>query len=187
MENLKPMHIKRFVAHLLTFRHTVYYRIWFFCRPFRRTGREHHKTSDKPPPAGVGSRDGLLYVYHTADCSPLWCVAGCVVLYRTQRRPLVRCRSPPNVQDSQKFLNDLEDKTMRYRNNGQIEEELQIRFTGYLIQAVKRTRRDYLNMLNQYSNSEILTDTTYTTGQTLEQEVTEHLPLWDVIESNALF
>ena len=67
MENLKPMHIKRFVAHLLTFRHTVYYRIWFFCRPFRRTGREHHKTSDKPPPAGVGSRDGLLYVYHTAD------------------------------------------------------------------------------------------------------------------------
>lgn len=132
MENLKPMHIKRFVAHLLTFRHTVYYRIWFFCRPFRRTGREHHKTSDKPPPAGVGSRDGLLYVYHTADCSPLWCVAGCVVLYRTQRRPLVRCRSPPNVQDSQKFLNDLEDKTMRYRNNGQIEEELQIRFTGYL-------------------------------------------------------
>ena len=76
---------------------------------------------------------------------------------------------------------------MRYRNNGQIEEELQIRFTGYLIQAVKRTRRDYLNTLNQYSNSEILTDTTYTTGQTLEQEVTEHLPLWDVIESNALF
>ena len=42
-------------------------------------------------------------------------------------------------------------------------------------------------MLNQYSNSEILTDTTYTTGQTLEQEVTERLPLWDVIESNALF
>ena len=76
---------------------------------------------------------------------------------------------------------------MRYRNNGQIEEELQIRFTGYLIQAVKRTRRDYLNMLNQYSNSEILTDTTYTPGQTLEQEVTERLPLWDVIESNALF
>lgn len=76
---------------------------------------------------------------------------------------------------------------MWQRNNGQIEEELQIRFTGYLIQAVKRTRRDYLNTFNQYSNSEILTDTTYTTGQTLEQEVTEHLPLWDVIESNALF
>lgn len=76
MESLKTMHIKRFVAHLLTFRHTVYYRIWFFCRPFRRTGREHHKTSDKPPPAGVGSRDGLLYVYHTADCSPLWCVVA---------------------------------------------------------------------------------------------------------------
>ena len=62
MESLKTMHIKRFVAHLLTFRHTVYYRIWFFCRPFRRTGREHHKTSDKPPPAGVGSRDGLMCI-----------------------------------------------------------------------------------------------------------------------------
>lgn len=93
MENLKAMHIKRFVAHLLTFRHTVYYRIWFFCRPFRRTGREHHKTSDKPPPAGVGSRDGLLYVYHTADCSPLWCVIGCAVLYRTRKRPLPRFKS----------------------------------------------------------------------------------------------
>ena len=73
--------------------------------PFSEDRAEHHKTSDKPPPAGVGSRDGLLYVYHTADCSPLWCVVGCVVLYRTRRRPLVRCRSPPNVQDSQKFLN----------------------------------------------------------------------------------
>lgn len=59
---------------------------------------------------------------------------------------------------------------MWYRSNGQIEEELQIRFTGYLIQAVKRTRRDYLNTLNQYSNSEILADTTYTTGQTFRDE-----------------
>lgn len=76
---------------------------------------------------------------------------------------------------------------MRYRNNGQIEEELQIRFTGYLIQAVKHTRRDYLNARNQYSDREIPTDTIYTTGQTLEQEVAKHLPLWDMIESSALF
>ena len=60
-------------------------------------------SQDKRQASSCGRR--LLYVYHTADCSPLWCVVGCVVLYRTRRRPLVRCRSPPNVQDSQKFLN----------------------------------------------------------------------------------
>lgn len=184
MENLKPMHIKRFVAHLLTFRHTVYYRIWFFCRPFRRTGREHHKTSDKPPPAGVGSRDGLLYVYHTADCSPLWCVAGCVVLYRTQRRPLVRCRSPPNVQDSQKFLNDLEDKTMRYRNNGQIEEELQIRFTGYLIQAVKRTRRDYLNIAVKCIAEVVAPEKQFPTGTSIRRRIFGFILIADKLPGN---
>ena len=104
MESLKTMHIKRFVAHLLTFRHTVYYRKWFFRRPSQRMGREHRKTSDKPPPAGAGSHDGLLYVHHAAVCSPSWCVAGWVALYRKQRRPLTRCRSPPKVQDLLKFL-----------------------------------------------------------------------------------
>lgn len=71
-------------------------------------------------------------------------------------------------------------------NNGQAEEDLQFRFTGYLIQAVKRTRRDYLNELYQYSIKETPTDTIYFIGKTLEQEITEDLPLWDVIESRAL-
>ena len=67
------MHIKRFV-HLLTFRHTAYFTIRFFRRPFHRSRREHRKSSDKPPPVGGGSRDGLLYVFHTADRSLLRCV-----------------------------------------------------------------------------------------------------------------
>ena len=55
------MHIKRFV-HLLTFRHTAFFTIRFFRRPIHRSRREHRKSSDKPPPVGGGSRDGLLYV-----------------------------------------------------------------------------------------------------------------------------
>ena len=75
---------------------------------------------------------------------------------------------------------------MRYRNNGQIEEELQIRFTGYLIQAVRRTQRDYLRALCKYGENEILTEVFCAVSQTLEQEVMERLPLWENIESGAL-
>ena len=75
---------------------------------------------------------------------------------------------------------------MRQRNNGRAEEELQIKFTGYLIQAVRRTQRDYLKALYAYSNQETLTDTIFAVSQTLEQEVMERLPLWEKIESSAL-
>ena len=82
---------------------------------------------------------------------------------------------------------------MWQRNNGQAREELQIRFTGYLIQAVRRTQRDYLRALCNYlkalyaySNQETLTDTIFAVSQTLEQEVMEQLPLWEKIESGAL-
>ena len=162
------MHIKRFV-HLLTFRHTAYFAIRFFHRPFpfHRSRREHRKSSDKPPPAGAGSHDGLLYVYHSAGSSPVRVSA------KGSRIPL-------------KFLNYLEDKAMWQRNNGRAEEELQIKFTGYLIQAVRRTQRDYLKALYAYSNQETLTDTIFAVSQTLEQEVMERLPLWEKIESSAL-
>ena len=75
---------------------------------------------------------------------------------------------------------------MWQRNNGRAEEELQIKFTGYLIQAVRRTQRDYLKALYAYSNQETLTDTIFAVSQTLEQEVMERLPLWEKIESSAL-
>lgn len=75
---------------------------------------------------------------------------------------------------------------MWQRNNGQAREELQIKFTGYLIQAVRRTQRDYLKALYVYSNQETLTDTIFVVSQTLEQEVMERLPLWENIESGAL-
>ena len=84
MESLKTMHIKRFVAHLLTFRHTAYFTIRFFRRPFHGSRREHRKSSDKPPPVGGGSRDGLLYVFYTAGRSLLRCAVGCVCLCNKQ-------------------------------------------------------------------------------------------------------
>ena len=56
---------------------------------------------------------------------------------------------------------------MWQRNNGRAEEELQIKFTGYLIQAVRRTQRDYLKALYAYSNQDTLTDTIFAVGQTL--------------------
>ena len=75
---------------------------------------------------------------------------------------------------------------MWQRNNGQAREELQIRFTGYLIQAVRRTQRDYLRALCKYGENEILTEVFCAVSQTLEQEVMERLPLWEKIESGAL-
>ena len=75
---------------------------------------------------------------------------------------------------------------MWQRNNGQAREELQIKFTGYLIQAVRRTQRDYLRALCKYGENEILTEVFCAVSQTLEQEVMERLPLWENIESGAL-
>ena len=95
----------------------------------------------------------------------------------------VSSESSRNLLD---FLNDLEEKVMWQRNNGQAREELQIRFTGYLIQAVRRTQRDYLRALCKYGENEILTEVFCAVSQTLAQEVMERLPLWENIESGAL-
>ena len=75
---------------------------------------------------------------------------------------------------------------MWQRNNGQAREELQIRFTGYLIQAVRRTQRDYLRALCKYGENEILTEVFCAVGQSLEQELIERLPLREQIESSDL-
>lgn len=75
---------------------------------------------------------------------------------------------------------------MWQRDNRQAAEELQIKFTGYLIQAVKRTRRDYLMTLYKYSNSEVFTDELFVMSKTLEQEIMERLPLQETIEDNSL-
>lgn len=96
------------------------------------------------------------------------------------------------ISSSTKFdhfiLNFVEENMWQQNNkdNKDIEEELQIRFTGYLIQAVKRTQRDYLMSLYKYGSQEVLTEEVCTFGQTLEQEVMEQLPFWETIENRAL-
>ncbi len=71
-------------------------------------------------------------------------------------------------------------------NNRDIREEVQIRFTGYVIQAVRRTQRDYLTSLYRHTDREVLTEEIYTVGKTLEQDVMDQMPIWETIEDDAL-
>ena len=64
---------------------------------------------------------------------------------------------------------------MWQRNNGQAEDDLQFRFTAYLVSAVKRRRKDYLIQL--YKRSSI---------ESTVEVVLDRLPLMDVIENGAL-
>ena len=64
---------------------------------------------------------------------------------------------------------------MWQRNNGQAEDDLQFRFTAYLVSAVKRRRKDYLIQL--YKRSSI---------ESSSEVVLDKLPLMDVIENGAL-
>ena len=66
-------------------------------------------------------------------------------------------------------------KAMWQRNNGQAEDDLQFRFTAYLVSAVKRRRKDYLIQL--YKRSSI---------ESTVEVVLDRLPLMDVIENGAL-
>lgn len=75
---------------------------------------------------------------------------------------------------------------MWQRNDEDIKDELEIRFTGYVIQAVKRTQRDYLVSLYKDSKQEVLTEEIYAIGKTLEQEVMEQMPFWETIEDSAI-
>ena len=64
---------------------------------------------------------------------------------------------------------------MWQRNNGQAEDDLQFRFTAYLVSAVKRRRKDYL--IQFYKRSSI---------ESTVEVVLDRLPLMDVIENGAL-
>ena len=66
-------------------------------------------------------------------------------------------------------------KAMWQRNNGQAEDDLQFRFTAYLVSAVKRRRKDYL--IQFYKRSSI---------ESTVEVVLDRLPLMDVIENGVL-
>ena len=78
-------------------------------------------------------------------------LCGRLLASQPEKRSLFMFISPlPLSSRNREFLEILDfygGQVMRQRGNGQIGDELQIRFTGYLIQAVKRTQRDYLMSL----------------------------------------
>ena len=63
---------------------------------------------------------------------------------------------------------------MWQRNNGQAEDDLQFRFTAYLVSAVKR------------SSIESTVEVVYESEPSSEEVVLDKLPLMDVIENGAL-
>ena len=77
-------------------------------------------------------------------------------------------------------------KAMWQRNNGQAEDDLQFRFTAYLVSAVKRRRKDYLIQLYKRSSIESAVEVVYESEPSSEEVVLDRLPLMDVIENGAL-
>lgn len=75
---------------------------------------------------------------------------------------------------------------MWQRNNGQAEDDLQFRFTAYLVSAVKRRRKDYLIQLYKRSSIESTVEVVYESEPSSEEVVLDKLPLMDVIENGAL-
>lgn len=92
-------------------------------------------------------------------------------------------------QKLRKFIEILETfggKAMWQRNNGQAEDDLQFRFTAYLVSAVKRRRKDYLIQLYKRSSIESSSEVVYESEPSSEEVVLDKLPLMDVIENGAL-
>ena len=92
-------------------------------------------------------------------------------------------------QKLRKFIEILETfggKAMWQRNNGQAEDDLQFRFTAYLVSAVKRRRKDYLIQLYKRSSIESSSEVVYESEPSSEEVVLDRLPLMDVIENGVL-
>lgn len=66
---------------------------------------------------------------------------------------------------------------MWQRNNGQAEDDLQFRFTAYLVSAVKRRRKDYLIQLYKRSSIESTAEVVYESEPSSEEVVLDKLPL----------
>ena len=66
---------------------------------------------------------------------------------------------------------------MWQRNNGQAEDDLQFRFTAYLVSAVKRRRKDYLIQLYKRSSIESAVEAVYESEPSSEEVALDRLPL----------
>lgn len=77
---------------------------------------------------------------------------------------------------------------MRQLHNGQIEDDLQIRFTAYLITAVRRRRKDYMTYgaKSGSQSREIPMEEIYAESPSLEEQLMKRLPWRDTIDDGAL-
>lgn len=72
---------------------------------------------------------------------------------------------------------------MWQRNNGQAEDDLQFRFTAYLVSAVKHRRKDYLIQLYKRSSIESTVEVVYESEPSSEEVVLDKLPLIRTVSS----
>ena len=122
----------------------------------RGRAREFSSYKDKPPPA------------------------------RTVSIELLDAGHRQKLRKSIGILETFGGKAMWQRNNGQAEDDLQFRFTAYLVSAVKRRRKDYLIQLYKRSSIESAVEVVYESEPSSEEVVLDRLPLMDVIENGAL-
>ena len=165
--------IEQFIA-FITPGHTAFHERLSIGVYRRGRAREFSSYKDKPPPARTVSielldaeiQETAGFVYHSQVLSG----AG----HRQKLRKSIG------------ILETFGGKAMWQRNNGQAEDDLQFRFTAYLVSAVKRRRKDYLIQLYKRSSIESTVEVVYESEPSSEEVVLDRLPLMDVIENGAL-
>ena len=165
--------IEQFIA-FITPGHTAFHERLSIGVYRRGRTREFSPHKEKPPPARAESIELLdAAIQGTA-----------VFLYHSQ--VLSGAGHRQKLRKSIGILETFGGKAMWQRNNGQAEDDLQFRFTAYLVSAVKRRRKDYLIQLYKRSSIESTVEVVYESEPSSEEVVLDRLPLMDVIENGAL-
>ena len=121
----------------------------------------------------VSVRKAAVYAY--------WRTHGCFLCFKVP----TRCRGPPFFKNRTTILEN-GGNAMWQRNNGQGEaEKLQNRFTSYLVTAVNRRRKDYMNQRNRKLRMECsMEDEAW--DLEYDEQVYHNLPLPMQLENDSL-
>ena len=172
--------IEQFIA-FITPGHTAFHERLSIGVYRRGRTREFSLHKDKPPPARTASIELLdAEIQGTAGIG----TKLAVFLYIRQFWPDAGHRQ--KLRKSIGILETFGGKAMWQRNNGQAEDDLQFRFTAYLVSAVKRRRKDYLIQLYKRNSIESAVEAVYESEPSSEEVVLDRLPLMDVIENGVL-
>lgn len=174
--------IEQFIA-FITPGHTAFHERLSIGVHRRGRTREFSPHKEKPPPARTVSIELLDAAIQGTAGFVHWYKAGCF-LYHSQ--VLSGAGHRQKLRKSIGILETFGGKAMWQRNNGQAEDDLQFRFTAYLVSAVKRRRKDYLIQFYKRSSIESTVEVVYESEPSSEEVVLDRLPLMDVIENGAL-